>query len=32
MKLRNYLHPHHLCFQSKVGPAKWLEPSTDTND
>ncbi len=23
--------PHHLCFQSKVGPQKWLEPSlTDT--
>ncbi|HUN66972.1 MAG TPA: ferrochelatase [Bacteroidota bacterium] len=19
--------PHHLCFQSKVGPAKWLKPS-----
>ena len=19
--------PHHLCFQSKVGPQKWLEPS-----
>ncbi|HXG00426.1 MAG TPA: ferrochelatase, partial [Bacteroidota bacterium] len=21
--------PHHLCFQSKVGPQKWLEPSLD---
>ena len=20
---------HHLCFQSKVGPMKWLEPATD---
>ncbi|GAB4287569.1 MAG: ferrochelatase [Ignavibacteriaceae bacterium] len=29
MKERNFSHPHHLCFQSKVGPAKWLEPSTD---
>lgn len=29
MKLRNYSHHHHLCFQSKVGPAKWLEPATD---
>jgi len=28
MKLRNPLHEFHLCFQSKVGPAKWLEPST----
>lgn len=28
MKSRNYSHHHHLCFQSKVGPAKWLEPST----
>ena len=28
MKLRNNSHEHHLCFQSKVGPAKWLEPST----
>jgi ferrochelatase len=25
--------PHHLCFQSKVGPQKWLEPSlVDTID
>ena len=30
MKLRNYSHEHHQCFQSKVGPAKWLEPATDT--
>jgi ferrochelatase len=22
--------PHHLCYQSKVGPARWLEPSLDT--
>ena len=29
MKARNFSHEHHLCFQSKVGPAKWLEPSTD---
>jgi ferrochelatase len=29
MKLRNNSHEHHLCFQSKVGPAKWLEPATD---
>ncbi len=21
--------PHHLCFQSKVGPAEWLKPSLD---
>jgi ferrochelatase len=30
MKARNYSHPHHLCFQSKVGPVKWLTPATDT--
>lgn len=30
MKARNYSHPHHLCYQSKVGPVKWLEPATDT--
>ncbi len=30
MKARNYSHPHHQCFQSKVGPMKWLEPATDT--
>lgn len=29
MKLRNHDHEHHLCFQSKVGPMKWLEPATD---
>jgi ferrochelatase len=29
MKLRNFSHEHHQCFQSKVGPAKWLEPATD---
>lgn len=29
MKLRGYSHKHHRCFQSKVGPAKWLEPATD---
>lgn len=29
MKARNYSHDFHLCFQSKVGPMKWLEPSTD---
>lgn len=27
---RNYSHPHHLCYQSKVGPVKWLTPATDT--
>lgn len=30
MKARNYSHSHHQCFQSKVGPMKWLEPATDT--
>ncbi len=29
MKSRNFSHPYHLCFQSKVGPMKWLEPATD---
>lgn len=29
MKARNNSHQHHLCFQSKVGPMKWLEPATD---
>ncbi|MFH0736576.1 MAG: ferrochelatase [bacterium] len=29
MKQRNYSHKHVLCYQSKVGPVKWLEPSTD---
>ncbi len=28
MKARNNSHSHSLCFQSKVGPVKWLEPST----
>ncbi len=28
MKLRKHSHDHHLCFQSKVGPMKWLEPAT----
>lgn len=27
---RDYSHPHHLCYQSKVGPVKWLTPATDT--
>jgi len=30
MKLRNNSHDYHQCFQSKVGPARWLEPATDT--
>jgi ferrochelatase len=29
MKQRNNSHAYHECFQSKVGPVKWLEPSTD---
>jgi protoporphyrin/coproporphyrin ferrochelatase len=29
MNARSHSHDHHLCFQSKVGPLKWLEPSTD---
>ncbi|HET56360.1 MAG TPA: ferrochelatase [Ignavibacteria bacterium] len=29
MNMRNNSHEHHLCFQSKVGPVKWLEPATD---
>lgn len=29
MKSRNNSHAFHECFQSKVGPIKWLEPSTD---
>ena len=28
MNARKHSHEHHLCFQSKVGPMKWLEPST----
>ncbi len=30
MEKRNNSHESHLCFQSKVGPVKWLEPGTDT--
>lgn len=30
MRAREYSHNHHLCYQSKVGPMKWLEPATDT--
>lgn len=29
MKARNNSHEYHLCYQSKVGPVKWLEPATD---
>lgn len=28
MKSGGYSQPHTLCYQSKVGPLKWLEPST----
>ncbi len=28
MRLRGYDHPYHVAFQSKVGPAEWLTPST----
>ncbi|MCU7496061.1 MAG: ferrochelatase [Ignavibacteria bacterium] len=28
MEERENSHEHHECFQSKVGPVKWLEPST----
>ncbi len=28
MEARSFSHEHHVCFQSKVGPLKWLEPST----
>ena len=28
MNTRKHSHEHHLCFQSKVGPMKWLEPAT----
>ncbi len=28
MERGNWSNPHHLCFQSKVGPQKWLTPST----
>lgn len=30
MTARKFSHQHHLCYQSKVGPMKWLEPATDT--
>jgi len=30
MNARKHSHEYHLCFQSKVGPMKWLEPATDT--
>jgi len=30
MKLRKHSHNYYLCFQSKVGPMKWLEPATNT--
>lgn len=30
MESRNFSHKHVLCYQSKVGPVKWLEPGTDT--
>ena len=30
MEERKYSHSHHLCYQSKVGPVKWLTPATDT--
>jgi ferrochelatase len=28
MERGGFAQTHHLCFQSKVGPLKWLEPST----
>ena len=28
MQRGGWTQPHHLCFQSKVGPQKWLTPST----
>ncbi len=30
MKAREHSNKHVLCYQSKVGPVKWLEPATDT--
>lgn len=30
MKAREHSHKHVLCYQSKVGPVKWLDPATDT--
>jgi ferrochelatase len=33
VEMGNFGMPHHLCFQSKVGPQRWLEPSlTETID
>ncbi|MGE5401139.1 MAG: ferrochelatase [Ignavibacteriales bacterium] len=29
MKMRGNSHEYHECFQSKVGPVKWLEPATN---
>ncbi len=29
MKARDFSHEYHICYQSKVGPVKWLEPATD---
>ncbi|MCF6268682.1 MAG: ferrochelatase [Melioribacteraceae bacterium] len=29
MELRNYSEKHHISYQSKVGPVKWLKPSTE---
>lgn len=29
MEQLNGTSPHHLCFQSKASPVKWLEPSTE---
>ncbi len=28
MELRKHEHPHHLSYQSKVGPTKWIKPYT----
>ena len=29
MAARRFSHRHHLCFQSRVGPVRWLSPSTE---
>jgi ferrochelatase len=29
MEARDFSHSHHLCFQSRVGPVKWLSPYTE---
>ncbi len=29
MERGGWRNPHHLCYQSRVGPGKWLEPSLD---